>query len=98
MATLTTMSREDAEARAKEIFFAHLGIYIGVNALLAYVDLTDDPQKTWFYWPLAGWGAGLAAHAIGVFVTHKSADRVLQRVARREQRHERREIRKHAHN
>lgn len=92
---LTTMSRDDAEARAKLIFFVHLGIYIGVNALLAYIDLTNNPERTWFYWPLAGWGAGLIAHAIGVFVTHKAADRVLERVERREHR---REARRHAHN
>jgi len=92
---LTTMSRDDAELRAKEIFFAHLGIYVGVNALLAYLDLSTNPERTWFYWPLAGWGAGLAAHAIGVFVTHRATDRVLQRVERREHRQEKRAARHH---
>jgi len=105
MDRMTTISREDAERRAQQIFFAHAGIYVGVNALLAYIDLTNDPQQTWFYWPLAGWGAGLAAHAVGVFVTHRAADRVMHRVAqraeRREKRSERQEnraARKHAHN
>jgi len=92
---MTTISRNAAEQRAQQIFFAHVGIYVGVNALLAYLDLTHNPERTWFYWPLAGWGAGLAAHAIGVFVTHRSADRVMQRM---EHRAHRREARRHAHN
>jgi hypothetical protein len=38
-----------------------------VNALLIIVNLSTTPDKLWFYWPLLGWGIGLAAHAFGVY-------------------------------
>lgn len=93
-----TMTRDQAEARAQNLFYIHAGIYVGVNALLAYLDMKDDHEANWFYWPMAGWGAGLVAHAVGVFVTHRATDRVLHRVEQREERHERRQSRREAHN
>jgi len=90
----TAISREDAEIRARNLFYVHAGVYVGVNAFLAYTNLTNNPDRLWFYWPLAGWGAGLVAHAAAVFVTHKAADRVQQRVARRAERQEMREERR----
>lgn len=95
MAT-THISRDDAEARAREIFYTHLGVYVVVNAGLVYLDLSTNPDRTWFFWPMLGWGAGLAAHAIAVFVTHRAADRVQMRVARRAERRERRQARQAA--
>ncbi|WP_437227232.1 2TM domain-containing protein [Planctomicrobium sp. SH661] len=92
----TTMTREEAEQRAHQIFYVHAGVYVAVNAMLAYIDLTTNPDRLWFFWPLAGWGIGLAAHAIAVFVTHKATDRVLERVAHREERQHRREARREA--
>jgi hypothetical protein len=92
----TQISREDAESRARIIFYTHLGVYVAVNAGLAYIDLTTNPERTWFFWPMLGWGAGLAAHGVAVFVTHRAADRVQMRVARRAERRERREARQAA--
>ncbi|WP_437186844.1 2TM domain-containing protein [Planctomicrobium sp. SH668] len=91
------MTQEQAELRAQQIFYVHAGVYAGVNAMLAYTNLTRTPDKLWFQWPLAGWGAGLAAHAIGVFVTHRAADRVMKRVARRQERRENRASRRGLH-
>jgi hypothetical protein len=81
-----TTSREQAERRAKIVFAAHSGVYVGVNALLAYLDLTRSPDRIWFFWPLVGWGTGLAAHAIGVFGTGRAIERTQHRMQRRAER------------
>jgi hypothetical protein len=43
----------------------HVAAYACVNAILALVDLQSG-GSTWFYWPLLGWGIGLAYHAWAV--------------------------------
>lgn len=53
---------------AKIGFFTHLGVYVVVNALLIIINLQNSPDQLWFYWPLLGWGIGIAFHALGVFV------------------------------
>jgi 2TM domain len=55
-------------------FYVHLATYVAVNSLLFAINaLTSGPW--WFYWPLLGWGIGIAMHALGVF----GFDRVLGR-------------------
>lgn len=48
-------------------FYSHASIYGFVNGLLFTINLLTSPQDLWFFWPLMGWGIGLASHAIGVF-------------------------------
>lgn len=51
---------------ARRAFLAHLFVYCAVNSLLFLVNLvTTGPW--WFYWPLLGWGVGLAAHGFVTF-------------------------------
>jgi hypothetical protein len=48
-------------------FYTHLTIYVIVNgSLLALNLLAGGPG--WAVWPLAGWGIGLAAYGIAVFL------------------------------
>lgn len=48
-------------------FYTHLTIYVIVNgSLLALNLLAGGPA--WAVWPLMGWGIGLAAHGIAVFL------------------------------
>ena len=47
-------------------FYIHAAIYVAVIAILAAVNLFSGSQW-WVQWPLLGWGAGLAAHALIVF-------------------------------
>ena len=44
-------------------FAIHIAVYVVVNIGLAWLSLTSEPAEYWFVWPLAGWGAGLIAHA-----------------------------------
>jgi Na+/melibiose symporter-like transporter len=53
---------------AKIGFFTHLAVYIVINGLLIFINLQNNPDRLWFYWPLLGWGIGIAFHALGVFV------------------------------
>jgi hypothetical protein len=48
-------------------FRAHLMAYAIVNAGLTAINLVTTPDHLWFYWPMIGWGLGLAAHAVAVF-------------------------------
>jgi hypothetical protein len=48
-------------------FRLHLIIYAAVNVLLLVINLLTAPDKLWFYWPLIGWGIGLAGHAFAVY-------------------------------
>lgn len=45
----------------------HLFVYLAVNALLIAVNFVATPDAVWFFWPLIGWGVGLAFHAWRVY-------------------------------
>jgi hypothetical protein len=68
------MNKEDAKyrnalERVRRIrgFYVHLGIYALVNSLLFLINIVTTPGVLWFYWPLFGWGLGVALHALIVF-------------------------------
>jgi hypothetical protein len=46
-------------------FRFHLFAYVLVNAILIAVNLMH-PHHLWFFWPLIGWGLGIAAHGYAV--------------------------------
>jgi len=48
-------------------FYVHLVVYLIVNAGLFLINMLTSPGTLWFYWPLIGWGIGVAAHAFSVF-------------------------------
>jgi len=59
-----------AKERVEEIkgFYVHLLIYIVVNIFLFIINIVTTPGALWFYWPLLGWGIGIAIHGLSVFV------------------------------
>jgi hypothetical protein len=66
---------DDAELRRLAIrradmklgFRSHLIAYAIINAGLLAINLVTTPDHLWFYWPMIGWGLGLAAHAAVVY-------------------------------
>jgi hypothetical protein len=54
--------------RAKRGFWIHFSIYLVVNALLVAVWAVTWTGYFWPVWPMLGWGIGVAAHAVSVFV------------------------------
>jgi len=66
-------SEEDKYIRAKKKvenikgFYANLLAYCLVIPFLFFINYMTSPGHWWFYWPMFGWGVGLAFHAFGVF-------------------------------
>ena len=58
-----------ARRRVRQIkgFYIHATIYVLVNALLIAINLGTSRGEVWFFWPLLGWGIGLAVHGLSVF-------------------------------
>ena len=48
-------------------FYIHLVTYILINTMLFLLNIMTSPNVLWFYWPLLGWGIGIAMHAFYVF-------------------------------
>jgi len=67
---MTPLTYEQALKQARELrgFYNHLFIYILVNTFLGLIDWFSDPNEWWFYWPLLGWGVGLAAHGLNTYM------------------------------
>lgn len=68
---------------AKLGFYIHVAIYVIVNALLVFLNLTYTPQYLWFLWPVLGWGIGIFFHALGVFI-FPSGSPIKERMIERE--------------
>ncbi|MDY0929813.1 2TM domain-containing protein [Chryseobacterium sp. CFBP8996] len=60
---------ERAKKRVKEIkgFYGNLISYCTVIPFLVFVNLYTQNHYYWFWWPLLGWGVGVASHAFQVF-------------------------------
>lgn len=58
-----------AKKRVKEIkgFYGNLISYCAVIPFLIFVNFYTQNNYYWFWWPLLGWGVGLASHAFQVF-------------------------------
>ncbi|MFS0863742.1 2TM domain-containing protein [Fredinandcohnia sp. 179-A 10B2 NHS] len=64
------MERDEHYLRAKKkvqnlkAFYIHLLVYIGVNIMLFFINLSSDAGNWWFLYPLGGWGIGVLVHGI----------------------------------
>ncbi len=58
-----------ARKRVEEIkgFYGNLIAYVVVNMGLLVVNLLTSPEHLWFFWPMLGWGIGVAIHGMKVF-------------------------------
>ena len=67
--TQESMAYERASKRVKELkgFYGNLISYCLVIPFLIFVNLYTAPKYHWFWWPMLGWGIGLASHALQVF-------------------------------
>ena len=59
---------QDPRARALLI---NVGAYVVAVAIMAVVNLWQSPDYLWFLWVAAGWGIGVAAHALGYWLRHR---------------------------
>jgi hypothetical protein len=65
--SLSVEERADRHVRRLQGFYAHLAVYVGVNAMLVVINLLTSPGVFWAIWPILGWGVKLGAHAVAVF-------------------------------
>lgn len=58
-----------AKKRVEEIkgFYGNLTAYIAVNLALMAMNLLTSPEHLWFFYPMLGWGVGVAIHGMKVF-------------------------------
>ena len=47
-------------------FYSHLLSFVLVMPLLFLVNYLTTPQYMWAWWPLLGWGIGVASHALSI--------------------------------
>lgn len=57
-------ARERRRNRRRRKFFDHLRAFLVVNAALFAFDFLPDQSIGWAFWPLLGWGIGLAFDAM----------------------------------
>ncbi|MCW3160677.1 2TM domain-containing protein [Chryseobacterium oryctis] len=67
--TNENLAYQKAAKRVKELkgFYGNLTSYCLVIPFLAAVNILTDRNYLWFFWPMLGWGIGIAAHAINTF-------------------------------
>ena len=53
--------------KAKKEFYQHFTAYIIVIGFLFVLNMLTSPFNWWFYWPMLGWGIGIAFHYTDVF-------------------------------
>ena len=54
--------REVRMEKAKRGFTIHLIVYTIVNVMLIAINLIYASKTIWFFYPLLGWGIGIAIH------------------------------------
>ncbi|TBX68812.1 2TM domain-containing protein [Flavobacterium silvisoli] len=60
---------QQAKKKVEKIkgFYGNLISYIVVNLFLLFINLKYTPEELWFFWPMLGWGIGLAFHGMKAF-------------------------------
>lgn len=59
--------RAEKQVKKMKDFYSHLASYIIINGFLFGLNLLTSPDDLWFYWPMLGWGIGLAFNWYAVF-------------------------------
>jgi hypothetical protein len=49
-------------------FLIHFAVFAVAVAILAAINYLAAPTRLWFVWVLAGWGIGVAAHGLAVWL------------------------------
>lgn len=80
---IETIAKQRVQARSS--FFVHLFIYAVMNTGFVLIWGFTGSGYPWFIWPMVFWGAGLAAHAITLWVGPGSAreQRAIEREVQR---------------
>lgn len=69
------ITRKEAEQQADQCFMYHVGSFVGVVALMGFLDRRDLP------WVAGIWGLGVAAHAAALYACPDSREMLLRTTA-----------------
>ena len=65
---------EDLPPREKmREFRRHLGVYLTMSAFFFILNAITSPGHWWFYWPMLGWGLGVALQGVNVYHSYREA-------------------------
>ena len=68
---MTTEEQRYTQARRrvkeKKRFYTHLSTYLVMGAFFFILNFLTSPGRWWFYWPMLGWGIGVAMQYVKVF-------------------------------
>lgn len=53
--------------KRKKHFYRHLSVYTVMGCFFYVLNILTNPGHYWFYWPMLGWGLGLAMHYVAIF-------------------------------
>ncbi|HRI89947.1 MAG TPA: 2TM domain-containing protein, partial [Candidatus Hydrogenedentes bacterium] len=81
-------ARDEFRAKRKQEFYGHLKTYLIINGALMLINLMTGIDTLWFFYPMIGWGIGLAFHASSAFNPSKrdiesGARRIIKKRERR---------------
>ena len=48
-------------------FKRHLGVYLVMSVFFFVLNLVTNPGHWWFYWPMLGWGLGVALQGVNAY-------------------------------
>jgi 2TM domain len=55
------------QVKKKKAFYRHLSVYLVMGGFFYVLNMMTNPGHLWFYWPMLGWGLGLAMQYVTVF-------------------------------
>ena len=64
---ITPEIRAQFEKHRRRDFYNHFSIYAVMSVFFLLIDIFSG-SGWWFFWPMMGWGIGLAIHAVSTFV------------------------------
>lgn len=67
--TTEMYKRARIQVKKRLNFYKNLIAFVIINTALIIINLLTSPEHLWFYWPLLGWGIGLAFQAFSTFST-----------------------------
>jgi 2TM domain len=70
---LQNIAEKIADKKLK--FQKHLGVYCVMAAFFLILNLVTSPGELWFYWPMLGWGIGLAIQYLNAYVLNDESKR-----------------------
>ncbi len=73
----SNLERARKRAKVKMDFIRHVAAYLTVMVILAIINNLTDSSYQWWLWPALGWGIGIVAHFLTVFIGDSGLEKKL---------------------